>query len=188
MKNLSKPYFSALMLGSLLFAGTSCKDEEPTPEPVVEQELITTVTLSLVPDGKGQNVTATYSDPDGDGGDAPEIGALNLAPNTTYNFTVSLSDDSKTPPVDITAEVLAEGDEHELFYEALGGLDVTVEKTDTDKNNRPIGLKGTITTGGESVGKLQVTLKHQEGLKGSTSDVTKGETDVEIEFPAVIQP
>ncbi|WP_161889396.1 hypothetical protein [Pontibacter russatus] len=188
MKNLLKPYFSALMLGSLLFAGTSCKDEEPKPELVVEQELITTVTLSLVPDGKGQNVTAIYSDPDGDGGTPPEIGALDLAPNTTYSFTVTLSDDSKTPPVDITAEVLAEGEAHELFYSALGGLDVTVEKTDMDKNNRPIGLAGTLTTGGESAGKLQVTLKHQEGLKGSTSDVTKGETDVEIQFPAVIQP
>lgn len=186
MKNLLKPYFSALMIGSLLFAGTSCKDDDPAPV-VEDQELITTVTLNLVPDGKGQNVTATYEDLDGDGGTAPEIGTLNLAPNTTYNFTVILSDDSKTPPVDITAEVLAEGDEHEFFYEALGDLDATVEKTDMDKNNRPIGLEGTLVTGEASAGNLQVTLKHQPGLKGSTSDITKGETDVEVSFPTVIQ-
>lgn len=186
MKNLLKSYLAAFLMGSLLFAGTSCKDDDP--EPIVEdQELITTMTLSLVPVGKGQNVTATFSDPDGDGGNAPTIGTLVLAPNTTYNLTVTLSDDSKTPPENITAEIQAEGDEHEFFYQALSGLNVTVEKTDMDANNRPIGLAATLVTGEASAGTLQVTLKHQPDLKGSTSDITKGETDVEANFPAVIQ-
>ena len=187
MKNLLKPCFSALMMGSLLFASTSCKDDEPDPVPEAEQELITTVTINLVPDGKGQNATVIYEDLDGDGGTAPEIGTLTLAPNTTYNFNITLSDDSKTPPVNIGAEVLAEGDEHEFFFAPSEGLDLDVQKTDIDKNNRPIGLAGTMVTGAASAGTLKVTLKHQEGLKGSTSDITKGETDVEIDFQTIIQ-
>ncbi|GAA4422583.1 hypothetical protein GCM10023188_00320 [Pontibacter saemangeumensis] len=185
MKNPLKSYYSALMIGALLVAGTSCKDDEPKPEPVVEQETITTVTLNLVPEGKGQNATVTFGDQDKNG--TPEIGTLTLAPNTVYNFTVDLFDDSKTPPVDISAEVLAEGDEHELFFQPSNDLNATIQKTDMDKNNRPIGLEGTLETGEASSGTLKVTLKHQEGLKGTTSDISKGETDVEVDFPTVIQ-
>lgn len=186
MKNLLKPYLTAFMMGSLLFASTSCKDDEP--EPVEEGELITTVTITLVPEGKTQSVTATFSDPDGPGGVNATIETLNLEPNTVYNASVTFSDESQSPPEDITAEIEEEGDEHEIFYEALGGLNITsVEKTDMDSNNRPIGLEATITTGAASTGTLRITLKHQPGLKGSTSNIAVGETDVEANFPAVIQ-
>ncbi|MHA6249517.1 hypothetical protein ACXYMU_16355 [Pontibacter sp. CAU 1760] len=187
MKKLLRSSLTAFMIGALLVANTACKDSDP--EPTEDQELITTVKLSLVPEGKGQNVNATYSDPDGAGGNAPTIETLVLAPNTTYNMTVTLSDDSQTPPKDMTAEIKAEGDEHELFFNASGGLNIaSVQKTDMDKNNRPIGLEATIVTGTASSGKMRVTLKHQpNNLKGNTSDISKGETDVEVDFPAVIQ-
>ncbi len=175
------------MMGSVMLAGTSCEDDEPKPI-VDEQEVITTVKLSLVPEGKGQNVTATFSDPDGTGGNNPTVETLVLAPNTTYKMTVTLSDDSQATSKDLTAEVKNKGDEHELFFDKVGSLNITsVQKTDMDKNNRPIGLEATIVTGAASTGKLRVTLKHQPGLKGNTSDISKGATDVQAEFPAVIQ-
>lgn len=188
MKNLLKPYLTAFMMGSLLVASTSCRDDDP--EPVVEEgELITTVTITLVPEGKSQSVTATFSDPDGPGGNNPTVQTLNLEPNTVYNATLTFSDESQTPPVDITEEIEEEGDEHEIFYQALSDLNITsVEKTDMDSNNRPIGLEATITTGAASSGILRIILKHQPGgLKGSTSNPAVGETDVEADFPAVIQ-
>lgn len=185
MKKLFKPYFAFLMMGSLLFASACSSDD---PEPVEEQELITTLTIELVPDGKGQPVTATFSDPDGPGGASPTISTINLSPSTTYNATVMLSDDSPNGAGDITPEIQAEGDEHELFFNPSQGLNLTVSKTDLDKNNRPIGLKATFVTGAASSGTLKATLKHQpDGLKGNTSDITKGETDVEVTFPVVIQ-
>ncbi|RDV11750.1 hypothetical protein DXT99_23995 [Pontibacter diazotrophicus] len=186
MKNLFRPYLTALMMGSLLFASTSCEDDDPTP-PVEEGELITTVTINLVPQGKGQNVTAVFSDPDGPGGTDATIQTLNLVPNAVYDATLTFSDDSQTPSEDITEEIEEEGDEHEVFYDALGGLNVTVNKTDMDSNNRPIGLEATVTTGEASTGTLRITLKHQPGLKGSTSNIAVGETDVEANFPTVIQ-
>ncbi|WP_242922018.1 hypothetical protein [Pontibacter liquoris] len=187
MKKLFRPSFAFLLMGSLTFAASSCGGSDD-PKPIVEeQELITTVQLNLVPNGKGQNVTATFRDPDGVGGAAPTVDALNLAPNTTYTGAIVLLDESKTPAVDQTAEVSNESDEHEFFYEPSSGLKLTVQKTDLDKNNRPIGLQTTFTTTTTSSGTLRVTLKHQPNLKGATSDITKGETDVQVDFPVVIQ-
>ncbi|GAB3541702.1 hypothetical protein GCM10027443_41380 [Pontibacter brevis] len=186
MKNLFRPYLTAFMMGSLLFASASCGGNEP--EPTNDEELITTVTITLVPEGKSQSVTAIFSDPDGPGGNNPTIQTLNLEPNTVYNATLTFSDESKTPPVDITEEIEEEGDEHEIFYQALNGLNITsVQKTDMDANNHPIGLEATITTGAASSGVLRITLKHQPGLKGNTSNIALGETDVEADFPTVIQ-
>jgi len=164
---------------------SACGGDDPQPV-VEEQEEITTVQINLVPEGKGQNVTATFSDPDGVGGTAPVVDALNLAPNTVYKGTITLKDESKTPAQDITSEVKSEGDEHELFYNVTGA-NLTVTKTDLDANNRPIGLEATFETAATSSGTLRVTLKHQPDLKGSTSDITKGETDVEVDFPVVVQ-
>ena len=186
MKNLFRPYLTAFIMGSLLFASTSCKDKDPEPEE--DGEVITTVTLTLVPEGKGQNVTATFSDPDGEGGVNATVETLNLESNTVYNATITFSNESVNPAVDLTGEIRTEGDEHEVFFQALGGLNITsIQKTDMDKNNRPIGLEATITTGAASTGTLRVTLKHQPGSKGNTSNISVGETDVEANFPAVIQ-
>ncbi|WP_439880637.1 hypothetical protein ACSX1A_15960 [Pontibacter sp. MBLB2868] len=187
MKKIFRPYAAFLMMGSLLFAASSCGSDDP--EPIVEeQELITTVTINLVPEqGKGQSVSATYSDPDGVGGNNPTVSALNLAPGTTYLASVKLRDDSPNGAGDLNPEVIAEGDEHELFYTVASGLNLTVSKTDLDKNNRPLGLEATVVTGTASSGTLKITLKHQPDQKGNSSDITKGETDVEASFPVVIQ-
>lgn len=187
MKRLFRPYFAFLMMGSLLFAASSCGSDDP--EPVVEeQEMITTLNINLVPEqGKGAPASASFSDPDGIGGNPPTITALNLAPGTTYNATITLSDDRPNGAGDLSAEVKAEGDEHEIFYTVPSGLNLTVSKTDLDKNNRPIGLEATVVTGTASSGTLKITLKHQPNLKGTPSDITKGETDVEASIPVVIQ-
>lgn len=186
MKKLLRPYLAILLTGSLTFATSACGGSDD-PKPIVEeQEEITTVQINLVPEGKGQNVTATFSDPDGVGGTAPTIDVLNLAPNTVYNGTITLKDESKTPVKDITPEVKTEGADHELFYNVTGA-NLTITKTDLDNNNRPIGLETTFETTTASSGSLRVTLKHQPNLKGSSSDITKGETDVQVDFPVVIQ-
>ncbi|WP_299817862.1 hypothetical protein [uncultured Pontibacter sp.] len=186
MKRLFRPYLALLVMGSLLFTATSCSDDDP--EPITEeQELITTLKITLVPEGKSQSVEGTYSDPDGEGGNDATANTLNLEANTVYNATIKLLDESKTPTVDLTGEVEEEGDEHELFYELLENLNLGITKTDIDKNNRPLGLKARIQTNGSSTGKLRITLKHQPGLKGNTSDITKGETDVQATFDVVVQ-
>lgn len=182
------------MLGSLLFTAASCGDDDPAPDEEEDQELITTATLTLVPEGKGQTVTATFSDPDGPGGTNATIETLNLAPNTTYNAAITFSDDSQTPPVDITAEIEAEGDEHQIFYEVLNTVsgqnlqeNLAVTNRNNDVNGLPLGLTATVTTENTSSGALRVTLKHQGEKKNASSGISVGETDVQAEFPVVIQ-
>jgi hypothetical protein len=187
MKKILKPCLSFLIMGSLLFSASSCSDDDPKPADD-KQELITTLKIDLVPEaGKGQPVSATFSDPDGPGGNPPTVNTLSLAPGTTYTATITVRDDSPKGTGDLTAEITAEGHEHELFYTVPSGLNLTVTKTDLDKNNRPIGLKANVVTGSNSSGTLKITLKHQPGLKGNTSDITKGSTDVEANIPVVIQ-
>ncbi|MHC2990643.1 hypothetical protein OB13_03240 [Pontibacter sp. HJ8] len=182
MKKLFRPYLAFLLMGALLTT-TACGDDDD-PEPIEEGEVITTMTLSLTPTGKGQDATATYRNVGG----TPTKDQLVLKANTVYNATITLSDESKTPPVDITPEVKNEGKDHELFYTytAATGGNVTVEKTDKDVNNRAIGLAATITTGDAGTGTMKIVLKHQpNGLK--SGDATKGDTDVDVTFDTIVQ-
>jgi hypothetical protein len=183
MNKLLRPYLAFLLMGTLLFT-TSCKDDDP--DPIDEGEVITTITLSLIPDGKGQNAEATIRNTTGTNvQDAP----LTLKANTTYNATVTLSDESKTPAEDRTAEIRQKGNEHLFIYNynsLTGDTDMNVQITDTDTNSRPVGLEATITTGPNAgTGKLQVVLKHQPGGLKTGSSIA-GETDVEVDFDVII--
>ena len=58
-------------LSGILLA--SCSDDDDTPEPVNEEELITTMTVTLTPQGGGNSITLQTRDLDGDGPDAPVV-------------------------------------------------------------------------------------------------------------------
>lgn len=190
MKNLFRPYLTFLLLGSLLFT-TACKDKED-PEPDHEHDVITTVTLSLVPtDNSKPTVTATWEDLDGPGGKAPVIDNLVLDVNTTYTGSLTFSAEEEHGDHhhthDLTAEIREEGDAHEIFYEVNPQSLVTFTKTDRDSKNRPIGLATTATTTAAGSGTVRIVLKHQPGTKSTSSNINTGETDVDITFQASVQ-
>ena len=56
---------SMLALTGILFTG--CSDDDETPEEVNEEETITTMTVTLVPNGGGDTITLQSRDLDGDG-------------------------------------------------------------------------------------------------------------------------
>jgi len=184
MKLFLKPSLAILFAASV-FIGTSCSNDDD-PEPINEEELITTLTLTMIPQGEGATVTATYRDLDGDGGQVPTTSNISLAANKVYDVTVSVLDESKTPAENITEEVEEEGNEHQFFYVPTG-VNLTVNATDKDSNNLPIGIVTTMTTAGASTGNLRVVLKHQPGLKNTTSTINTGETDVDVSFQITIQ-
>ncbi|WP_181307290.1 type 1 periplasmic binding fold superfamily protein [Rufibacter sp. XAAS-G3-1] len=185
MKLFLKPSLALLFAASVFMASSCSNDEDPAP--TNEEELITTLQLTMVPQGGGTTVTATYRDLDGDGGQAPAVTGAQLAANKTYAVTVQVLDESKTPAEDITEEVEEEGDEHQFFYVVSSGLNLSVAYNDTDSNNRPVGIHTRITTTTASAGNLQVVLKHQPNLKSATSTINTGETDAEVTFPVTIQ-
>lgn len=175
-----------LMLFMVLTLVSCKKDDTPEPE---ENELITTVTLSFTEAGTTNVRSVTWKDADGDGGAAPTIGKLSLAPNKTYNLTVQVLDETKTPVANVAEEIEEEKDEHLFVYTPTPANLLTVAITDKDSRNYPVGLKGTATTGATGTGKLQVVLRHQppvggnpvkNGTAGPGSTDFDGTFDVEI--------
>ena len=179
-----------LTLGYLFITLIACSnDDNVNPLPVNEDEVITTVTATLTPQGGGTNITLTSRDLDGDGPNAPVITTSgDLATATTYNGTITLSNETESPAEDITAEVSAEGADHQFFFTSSIG---TLVYTDTDSNGDPIGLAFALTTTTATTGNLTITLRHE--LNKSATDVSNGditnaggETDVQVTFTGIV--
>lgn len=175
--------FAVVMLGGLILAGCKKKNNEEENE----EELITTVKLTLTPVGGGSALVYSWKDVDGVGGNAPVIQAVTLAPSKVYNCSVQFLNESVTPAEDITTEVVTEGVDHQVYYAVSGGANLTVSGLNTDAGGLPLGTTATFTTAAASTGSLKITLKHKPGVKAANDAVTKGETDVEVDFLVTIQ-
>ena len=110
---------------------------------------------------------------------------------STYTGALTLTDESKNPPDDITAEIQAEKDAHQFFYMPQGALAgrVTVAITDKDSNNLPVGLACTVavTAGapvaGSATNSLKLALNHYDPASAKDGVTPGSETDIEISFP-----
>ena len=163
----------------------SCKD---SVEPEEENELITTVKLSFTAGGK--TLVYSYKDLDGDGGNMPVIDKIALSPNTEYVVSTEFLDESKTPVVSITQEILAEAAEHLVIYTPSSPNLGTFTYSDKDKNGFNIGLKGIFKTNAAQNGSLKVQLRHQPDVNGKRvkdGSVTPGSDDVNISFTVEIK-
>ena len=103
-----KTYLPILALSGLFLA--SCSDDD-APEPVNEEEVITTMTITLTPQGGGTAIILESRDLDGDGPNPPEVTVSgNLMASTSYNGVIVLLNETETPPENITEEVEEEAD------------------------------------------------------------------------------
>lgn len=182
--------FILLSFLSSLFLFTACGDDDTViPQ---DEELITTVAITLSPTNSGADIFVTYVDLDGDGGQPPLIETMNLAPNTTYQVSVNLINQAANPAEEITEEILAEAEAHQLFYEITTGLALTITYQDQDAAGNPLGLLTNFTTAEESTGNLTITLRHEPnkgaaGVADGQIANAGGETDIEVVFPVEIQ-
>jgi len=185
MKN-SKLIIYSLVIGVTgMLTFTGCKDEE-VPDIVNEEELITTVSLAFENTLTGDVSTFIFKDIDGPGGALPgQFDTIRLAADSEYNLTTSLLNESVSPAEDITAEVEAEGVDHQFFYTISAGLNITITYNDIDANGNPIGIINSSSTTGVSSGFVTVILKHQPDIKDG--NITTGDTDVEVMFVAEIE-
>lgn len=172
--------FALLFLLWTVVATTGCKPDDPVDPN--EEEVITKVQLTFTDSTNGSNTfDAIYSDPDGDGGNAPvRFDTIRLDSGTTYSMLISLYDESDPGNVvDITDEVEAEASEH-LFCYTVSGVNVTVVRTDSD-GTFPIGIRTNWRAAMPSTGSVRVELRHQpDGTKDGTC--TPGATDVQLDF------
>jgi hypothetical protein len=186
MKNKSF-IISFVLITSLSIIGCKKDDAVPSnPADPNESELITTVKL-IFADSAGiePNRIFSFSDPDGDGGNAPTVfDTIQLNSFKTYNVSILLLDESKSPADTISNEVLAEADDHMFFFFHNGSL-ITTTYVDVDSNGLGIGLQTKWVTSNASNGTSKVVLKHQPGTKDGTFN--PGEVDVEIPFISIVQ-
>lgn len=179
---------SALLI--VLFASACDSDD---PEPVNEEELITTVNVIFTNQANASDVqTASFVDLDGEGGNAPVITGATLNANMTYNVSVEFLNEAENPVEDITTEVVEEGLEHQIFMLIANGLNLSYSYGDQDSSGDPIGVVGTASTGAASTGTLNVVLRHEpvkDAAGVSDGDITNagGETDISVTFTIDIQ-
>ena len=186
MKNLKN--ISLAVLGLLVI---SCNNDEVVVPPVTnEEELITTVKVTLT---NGSNSIVLQSkDLDGDGPIAPVVTVVgNILANTTYVGSVQFLNESVNPADNITEEILAEDEDHQIFYQLSSGLG-TITYTDNDSNNKPVGLSFTYQTNAAGTGNLVVTLIHlpsksAPGVASGNIANAGGSTDAEVTLPITIQ-
>jgi len=181
----------------IALAITSCEDDDPEKEDV--PELITKATLIFTPSGGGTAVTATATDPDGEGvQDIVVDGPISLTAGTSYTLSIELINELAEPTdeeYNITEEVEEEGDEHMFFFSwtnnvfsdptGNGNIDNradAVNYLDEDENELPLGLSTFWTAGTASSGSFRVVLKHQPDLKTASSDANTGESDLDVTF------
>ncbi|MCC7454091.1 MAG: hypothetical protein IT222_07995 [Crocinitomix sp.] len=182
---------NTIFLGlTLAVALIGCKKDDdlvPLPNPIVnEQELITTMKLTLIDSSDAANIrTATFRDPDGDGGVSYDLfDTIRLEPAKTWYVSILLLNETAAPIDTISNEVLEEANDHLICF-SPGGNSATVLITDVDGNSFPIGLQSKWKTTSSGLGTMQIELKHQPGIKNGTCGV--GETDIDILFPVKIQ-
>jgi hypothetical protein len=184
-------WLSRLFLGSFLLATlllVSCGDD---PEPANEEELITTLTVTLTPT-VGDPITMTFKDLDGEGAGVPQYiystggDAAVLSTSTTYTAEVTLLNESVMPAENITGEVEEEADEHLFCFTVGGGANIDYSYADEDDNGLDVGLTTNWETGAASTGTITIVLRHQPGTKTGACPGT-GETDIEVTFNVAIQ-
>jgi len=184
-----KMNFNTKTVLSLLAAGlvaVSCDKDDDEIEPVNEEEVITTMNVTLTADSG--TITLQTQDLDGDGPNAPVIDISgNLAANTTYAGSIELLNETESPAEDITEEVAEENLEHQFFFSASGAITSTAY-ADTDSDGNPLGILFSVTTGDAGNGTLQITLRHEpkKPNDGTLSDAG-GETDIAQTFNVVIE-
>ncbi|MGW8121043.1 hypothetical protein ACV07N_00175 [Roseivirga echinicomitans] len=182
----------SLAVFAALLTVTACGSDDP--EPVNQEELITTLRVTFTGTGPndGEVVVATFKDLDGTGGNPPEItDPVFLTANAAYDVSVVLLNETQSPAEDITKEVEEEADEHQLFFIA-NNISLTYQYSDQDINDNPIGLEGNVVVSSAGSGTLQVLLIHEPnknaiGVSAGNPENAGGETDLSVTFNVVIQ-
>ncbi|WP_347374583.1 type 1 periplasmic binding fold superfamily protein [Aequorivita sp. Q41] len=179
-------FLSAVVLVTLLF--TACSKDDDTPQPVNEEELITTMTVTLNPQISGTPITLQMKDLDGDGPNDPVITVSgSLTAGAVYDGSIVLLNETETPAANITLEVEEESTEHQFFYTLGGGLDLTTTYTNFDDNGNPLGTQFSLTAGAASSGTLTFTLRHEPTKPNTGLADAGGETDIAATFNVTVQ-
>lgn len=180
-----KNSFILLSFGLLAISFAGCSDD---PEATNEEEVITTITVTITPKTGGDTpIVLGWDDANLDAiVDDSEItvsGGLKI--NTAYTADIQMANKSASKEIDIDEEIDEEAEDH-LFCFTVTGVALTITADDDDRNGLPVGLKSTWTTTTASTGTVNIVLRHQPNVK--TGDCPgSGDTDASITFDVEVQ-
>jgi len=170
----------------------ACKKDDDSisepPPPTNDEEVLTTFTIYFTDSANTSNVvSATFRDPDGDGGNPyVQFDTIKLQANKTYYAEVVILNETTTPTDTISKEIKNEANDH-LFIFTSNGTNTSIIITDLDANTPPLPLvlQSKWKTGNVSLGTTQIVLKHQPGIKDGTA--APGVTDIDLTFQTKVQ-
>ena len=179
-----KSNFKYLLVGLLSVVIISCSKDDDSPEPINEEEVITTMTVVLNPG----NITLKSQDLDGDGPNAPNVTVSgNLSANTTYTGSVTFLNELESRAEDITEEVEEEDDEHQVIF-VSSGVALSVSDLNTDGNGNDLGTQFSLSTAAAGSGTLRIVLRHEPTKPNDgTLAGAGGETDIDVSFNVTVE-
>jgi len=180
IKLLAVLFISTLVL-------TSCEDNHDHDHDADhEHEEVNILRYTLTNTNDTNNVvTFEFNDPDGEGGaDGTKQVSGTLVANATYTGVLELLYNHDGTLESVSDEIKEnDAEDHEVFYINSAGM--TIDTTDVDANNNPLGFETNISVGATITGSLTIAIVH-EGKKPNTgiNDALSGggTTDIEVVF------
>ncbi|PSK94595.1 hypothetical protein [Taibaiella chishuiensis] len=153
-KITSRLAFIAAIAGIITIS--SCSKDKPTPTPEPAQEEYDAARIQFIAlDASGNQTTDTTTVNFGKDG-VPSPSHSHLAPGGKYRTLITLFYKGNS----INQEIIDEGTEHKFFFIPSVAAGVTnFVYNDKDKDNRGIGLDGTMTIGSGEFD-LKIVLRH----------------------------
>jgi hypothetical protein len=179
---MKKMSFFLVLFGLIIIS--SCKKDTIDPN---EEELITTFKVEFTEKVTRAKQSFEFKDLDGEGGNAPsKFDEIILAAGKTYECELYLLNESVMPVDNITLEIEAESDDHQFYFTpSVAGLLITELNKDT--KGLPLGIESIWTTGSAATGTINISLKHKPGTKAANDPITKGDTDISLDFKVKVQ-
>ena len=167
----------------------SCSDDDDAPEPINEEEVITTMAVTLVNHQNGNDVvTMQTQDLDGDGPNAPVVTVSGpLTAGTSYSGSIVWLNEMEDPAENVTEEILEEDDEHQVFFSAAGvGMEFVYMDFDGDGN--PLGTQFVLAPLTTGEGSVVITLIHEpDKPNDNTLNTAGGSVDIQTTFTVTVE-
>ncbi len=173
------------MLTMVIVLMVNCSNDF-NPVAVNEEEIISTVRMTLSPDISGDIIVLESRDLDGIGPNDPVVSVSGtLSANVKYIWQMTILNETVNPAENITEEIIEEANEHQFFFASTNGL--VFSYTDEDDFGFPVGVTFELTTGAVGNGSLTVILRHEpqkdaNGVSEGQVENAGGETDLQVSF------
>lgn len=166
MKKIALTFLSSILILS------ACKKDDPVHEHEIENINQVAITFTSYEDSN----TYTWS--------LNEVDTIRLKNDTYYDISPSFAYNDNSHHEDLTDEIRNEAENHQIIYTSTPSELMAIENLDVDANGLPFGLQAELKTLKSGTGKLRLVLKH---FNGSKTNVNAGSTDVDVQFPIVIE-